>query len=208
MPPPSAAAVFGPRLAMAVEFARLLATDGVERGLLGPQEVPRLWERHLLNCAVVAEIIAPGARAIDVGSGAGLPGVALALARPDLSMVLLEPMARRCAFLVEVVQRLGMAQVEVRRGRAEDGPRRPGADVAVSRAVAKLDPLVGWCLPLIRVGGRVLAMKGATAATELSHAAAVIHSAGGRHCRIRRCGVGVVDPPAIVVEILRGSLGH
>lgn len=204
-PPPAAAAVFGSRLALATKFACLLASDGVDRGLLGPREVPRVWERHLLNCAVVADIIPRGARVIDVGSGAGLPGVPIALARPDLSMVLLEPMARRCTFLTEVVRRLSLEHIEVRRARAEDAVRSPAADIAVARAVARLDPLANWCLPLVRVGGRLLAMKGAKAASELSDTAAAIWAAGGRDCRIRHCGVGLVDPPAIVVEIVRGS---
>src|ERR1700759_1061383 len=119
-PPAIAAQVFGPALPQAVEFASLLATDGVERGLIGPREVPRLWERHLLNCAVVAELLPDGADGVDVGSGAGLPGSVLALLRPETPIILLEPMLRRTVFLEECVARLDLPPVTGRRGRAED----------------------------------------------------------------------------------------
>ena len=119
-PPSAAEVVFGARLPLAVRYAELLAVSGVPRGLIGPREVPRLWERHLLNCAVVGEIIAPGARVVDLGSGAGLPGLPLALARPDLEITLLESMARRNAWLREIVTVLELP-VRVIRGRAEDG---------------------------------------------------------------------------------------
>jgi len=196
-----------------VQYAELLATAGVQRGLLGPREVLRLWDRHLLNCAVVAELIPPGARVIDVGSGAGLPGLVLALARPDLRITLLEPMTRRVAFLNQAVRELRLTGVDVRRGRAEEGQRSTGraarpvpeADVVTARAVAPLDQLVRWCLPLVGVGGRLLAIKGRSARTELDCHGDVVRATGGTSARIHRCGVGSVTPPTTVVEIVRGT---
>src|SRR5687768_3453683 len=161
--------LFGSRLPMAQQFADLLATAGVVRGLIGPREAPRLWERHLLNCAAVAELISPAATVIDVGSGAGLPGIVLAVARPDISVILVEPLARRTAFLDEAVSLLGLAdQVTVERGRAEEFVGRLSAEVVTARAVAPLDRLAGWCLPLTTLGGRLLALKGMTAADEVT----------------------------------------
>src|SRR5690348_8371022 len=150
---PEAAAVrFGSELARAQRYAEIMAGAGVERGLLGPREVDRIWDRHILNSAAVAELLDRGERIIDIGSGAGLPGIPLAIVRPDLEVVLLEPLLRRSEFLAEVVNQLGLA-VEVVRGRAEE----PGVrnrfgerDAAVSRAVASLDKLTKWSLPLLR----------------------------------------------------------
>src|ERR1700759_1962838 len=152
-PPAIAAQGFGPALPQAVEFASLLATDGVERGLLGPREVPRLWERHLLNCAVVTELIPDGAEVVDVGSGAGLPGLVLALLRPDGRMTLLEPMLRRTVFLEECVERLDLPHVTSRRGRAVVLAGTIRADVATSRAVAPLDRLIPLSGGGLRPGG-------------------------------------------------------
>src|SRR3954469_18453735 len=171
LPGPSASAVFGDRLPLAVRYAELLVTDGVVRGLIGPREAPRIWERHLLNCGVLSEIIPVGASVVDVGSGAGLPGIVLAVARPDLTITLVEPLARRTAFLSEAVTALGLdATVTVVRGRAEDLAGGPpvAADVVTARAVPPLDRLAGWCLPLAAVGGRLLALKGASAADEVA----------------------------------------
>ena len=199
MIPPAAAQVFGPSLDRAVAYAELLATAGTERGLIGPREGPRLWDRHLLNSAVVGELIPAGARVVDVGSGAGLPGVPLALARPDLDVVLLEPLARRVAFLSEAVADL--VNVTVVRGRAEEGHTRRAlgpADVVTARAVAPLDRLAGWCLPLARPGGTLLALKGSSAESELA--------GSGLAGEVVRCGVGVVDPPATVVVVSRGTV--
>jgi 16S rRNA (guanine527-N7)-methyltransferase len=198
--------VFGSRLPLAQEFARLLITDGVVRGLIGPREAPRIWERHLINCAVMSEMISLGASVVDVGSGAGLPGIVLAVARPDLTITLVEPLARRTAFLTEAVTALGLeATVQVVRGRAEDvidGPPA-GADVVTARAVAALDRLTGWCLPLARVGGRLLALKGASAADEAAEHRTAIVALGGSDPAVRTCGEGLIDPPATVVEIVR-----
>ncbi|GID98632.1 16S rRNA (guanine(527)-N(7))-methyltransferase RsmG [Amorphoplanes digitatis] len=196
---------FGDRLPLAVRYAELLVTDGVVRGLIGPREAPRVWERHLINCCVMSEMIPIGASVIDVGSGAGLPGIVLAVARPDLTITLVEPLARRTAFLSEAVTALGLdATVTVVRGRAEDlvgGP--PAADVVTARAVAPLDRLAGWCLPLAAVGGRLLALKGASAAEEVAEHREAIARLGGADPVVRLCGEGLIDPPTTVVEIVR-----
>jgi 16S rRNA (guanine527-N7)-methyltransferase len=206
---PTPDAVFGVRRSLARRYAEHLVTSGVERGLIGPREAPRVWDRHVLNCAVVAEIVPTGARLVDVGSGAGLPGIPLALARPDLQVVLLEPLARRVDWLREVIADLGLA-VEVERGRAEEPAIRrrwEGADVVTARAVAPLARLASWCVPLLRTGGMMLALKGAGAAAEVERDAAAVRSAGGGAARIVRCGAGTVDPlsTVVVVERVRGS---
>ena len=200
--PAEAGSVFGPAVDAAAEYARLLATEGTVRGLIGPREVPRLWERHLLNSAAIASLVPVGSRVVDVGSGAGLPGIPLALARPDLTVTLLEPLARRVAFLTECVRRLGLERVTVVRGRAEEGPIRRqlgGADVVTARAVAPLDKLAGWCLPLLRPGGLLLAMKGSTAAAEL---AATGPLPGAADALLTQAG----DPPATVIVVTRGTV--
>lgn len=204
----AAGQVFGDRLGLAQRYAELLATHGTVRGLIGPRETPRLWDRHLLNCAVLAELIPPGAVVADVGSGAGLPGIVLAVARPDLSVTLIESLARRTAFLDEAVESLGLDQVSVVRGRAEELVRRIGpVDIVTARAVAPLDRLVRWCLPLLPTGGRLLAMKGASAVDEVAAHETDIRRAGGGTPEIRHCGVGRVDPPTTVVEVLRDRTG-
>src|ERR1700761_3340985 len=207
-PPAIAAQIFGPALPQAVECASLLATDGVERGLLGPREVPRLWERHLLNCAVVAELIPDGAEVVDVGSGAGLPGLVLALLRPADPMTLLEPMLRRTTFLEECVVRLGLPHVTICRGRAEDLAGTIRADVATSRAVAPLDRLVPLSAGVLRPGGTILAIKGRDAAAELEHADPVLRRLGVRSADVVQAGKGIVEPPATVVRILTGQTGR
>jgi len=199
LPPPGAAAVFGPALGRAEAFARMLATRGVEWGLIGPHEVPRLWDRHLLNCAVVAELI--GARfqtLVDIGSGAGLPGIVLAMARPELNVILLEPMERRCRFLSECVAELGLANASVLRGRAEDTTLR--ADVATARAVAPLDRLAELAVGVVRPGGMVLAIKGRTAADELKKARPVLRRLGVRSAEVVQAGQGKVVPATTVVR--------
>jgi 16S rRNA (guanine527-N7)-methyltransferase len=200
--PQEAGSVFGPAIDAAAEYARLLATEGTVRGLIGPREVPRLWERHLLNSAAIASLVPAGSRVVDVGSGAGLPGIPLALVRPDLTVTLLEPLARRVAFLTECVDRLGLDRVTVVRGRAEEGPIRRelgGADVVTARAVAPLDKLAGWCLPLLRPGGLLLAMKGSTAASELAAAGPL---PGAADALVTQAG----DPPATVIVVTRGTV--
>ena len=194
-PPPLAAAVFGDRLEVAARYASWLAGAGVERGLLGPRETARLWDRHLLNCAVVGALIPAGAVVVDIGSGAGLPGVPLAIARPDLTVVLVESMLRRTTFLSEVVDDLGLAGVSVHRARAEDlaapSPRQTAraelsqlADVVTARAVAPIDKLARWALPLAKPEGVVLALKGSGAAEEVSSAWPSLRASGVRFARL------------------------
>ena len=190
--------MFGDRLDRALRYEAWLAGAGVERGLVGPREAPRLWQRHLLNSAVVGALLSPGEQVVDVGSGAGLPGIPLALTRPDCGFVLLEPLARRAVFLAEVVEDLGLAgQVRVVRARAEEHVRTGVAyDVAVARAVAPLDRLAGWCLPLLRPGGRLLALKGERAVDEIAATPALRAS-------IEHVGAGLVSPPTTVVVVAR-----
>lgn len=204
-PPPAAERVFGARLPLAVRYAELLATTGISRGLLGPREADRVWQRHVLNCAVIGEVIADGSAVVDAGSGAGLPGLPLALARPDLEVTLLEPMARRVTWLTEVVSELGLA-VRVHRGRAEEPAVRSalgGCDVVTARAVAPLGRLAGWTLPLLRPGGRLVAMKGETAGDEVASERAAVHGVGGQSIRLHDCGSGIVDPLTRVVLVER-----
>lgn len=210
---PAALTLFGDRLDLAAAYAELLATDGVVRGLIGPREAPRIWDRHLLNCAAVAERIPSGATVLDVGSGAGLPGLVLAIARPDLTVTLIEPLARRTSFLIEVVAQLGLAKsVRVFRGRADEAAtgssgRDPiSGDVVTARAVAPLDRLATWSLPLAVRGGRLLALKGSSAATEIEQHAEVVTRLGGGEPTVHLCGVDVIDPPTTVVEIVRERL--
>ncbi|GAA3751840.1 hypothetical protein GCM10022225_40230 [Plantactinospora mayteni] len=241
--------LFADRLPLAASYAELLAGPGVLRGLIGPRETPRIWDRHLLNCAAVVELLPVGASVVDVGSGAGLPGIVLAIARPDLAVTLVEPLARRAVFLAEVVTALDLADaVTVVRARAEElaasrresaggRRRRPGrsgrsaaplpvepggpvelanlpaelrvpADVVTARAVAPLDRLAGWCLPLARPGGRLLALKGASAAEEVAEHAEAVRRLGGSPPVVRHAGLGVVDPPTTVVEVVRERAGR
>jgi len=197
--------VFGDGASVAIKFAALLADHGVERGLIGPREVERLWDRHLFNSAVLAELVPQNCRAVDVGSGAGLPGIPLAIARPDLRLTLLEPMARRVAWLQEAVDTLGL-DVEVVRGRAEEPEvlrRLGGSDIVTARAVAPLERLAKWCLPLLRPGGQMLALKGASAAEELERDAAAVAKAGGSRQRVASCGTEVLEVPTTVVVVER-----
>lgn len=198
--------VFGPGLSRAERYADILASDGVERGLIGPREVDRIWDRHLLNSAVVGELLDRDARVVDIGSGAGLPGIPLAIARPDLDVVLLEPLLRRSDFLREVVSELGLA-VEVVRGRAEDRAvrdRLSGADAVVSRAVAALDKLTKWSMPLLRQDGLMVAIKGERAPEEVREHRRVMEASGAVNVRVVRCGVNIVEQPATVVVAQRG----
>jgi 16S rRNA (guanine527-N7)-methyltransferase len=203
--PPAAEMLFGERLPLAVEFAELLARHGVERGLIGPREVDRLWERHLLNSAVIAPLVPPETRVVDLGSGAGLPGVPLAIARPGLRITLLEAMARRVEWLEYVTAALGL-DITVVRGRAEEPAikrRVGGADVVVARAVAPLAKLCEWSLPLLGEGGSLIAMKGSSAADEVTRDREAVLRAGGSEPRIERCGTEVLSDPATVVIVDR-----
>lgn len=171
-PPPQAAEVFGERLPLAEAYAGWLADAGVVRGLIGPREVDRLWERHLLNCAALAEHVPADARVCDVGSGAGLPGLVLAIARPDLRVTLVEPLLRRTTFLDEVVADLGLTAVEVIRARADALHGERTFDVVTSRAVAPLPRLLEWSMPLVAPDGLMIAMKGSSVADEIAEARA------------------------------------
>ncbi|MGH4015582.1 MAG: 16S rRNA (guanine(527)-N(7))-methyltransferase RsmG [Pseudonocardiaceae bacterium] len=201
----AAQSVFGDRYAAAKRYAALLAGPGVTRGLIGPRETDRLWERHMLNSAVLGEVVPEGTQVLDVGSGAGLPGIPLALARPDLTVMLLEPMARRVTWLREVVADLGLP-ILVHRGRVEDAQVRAELgewEVVTARAVAPLGRLAGWCLPLVVPDGRLLAVKGATAGEEVARDAVEVRSAGGGTIDIVQCGVAVVRPPTTIVVVRR-----
>jgi 16S rRNA (guanine527-N7)-methyltransferase len=206
--PEAADAVFGPRLGAAARYAGILVTAGVERGLVGPHEADRVWDRHILNSAAVAELIDENARIADVGSGAGLPGIPLAIARPDLTVVLIEPLLRRSTFLAEVIEELGLASVTVVRGRAED-PRvsceHRDFDAVTSRAVAALDKLTRWSLPLLRPDGLMVALKGERAEAELEEHRRVMTSLGVVDARVMKCGVNYLTPPATAVVGRRAS---
>jgi 16S rRNA (guanine527-N7)-methyltransferase len=200
-----AAVLFGDRLEFAQRYVDMLADTGVTHGLIGPKEGDRVWQRHVLNCAVLAELVEPGARVLDMGSGAGLPGIPLALARPDLEIVLLEPLARRVDWLRTVLGELELP-VNVVRGRAEDAMVRKqwgGADVVTARAVAPLARLSGWGLPLLRPGGRLLAIKGASATDEVIRDRDAVRGFGGSAPHVVQCGGTHVDPPTTVVVVER-----
>ena len=177
-------------------YAGWLAEADVERGLIGPREADRIWDRHLANCAALEELVPTGASVIDIGSGAGLPGLVLAIVRPDLRVTLIEPLQRRCDFLAEVVADLGLA-VAIRRGRAQDVAVER-ADVVTARAVAPLAKLLTWALPLAAPGGVVLAMKGSSAQTEISQAGPQL---AGREADVLVCGAGYTQPPTTVVRV-------
>jgi 16S rRNA (guanine527-N7)-methyltransferase len=203
--PAAAAEIFGPRLEIAQRYADALGTSGVERGLLGPREVDRIWDRHLMNSAAVAELLGHGERVVDIGSGAGLPGIPLAIARPDLEVALLEPLLRRSEFLKEVVAELGLS-VEVVRGRAEASwvrERFGERDVAVSRAVAALDKLTKWSMPLLRPGGRMIAIKGERAPAEVEEHRRGMAALDAVDVRVVTCGASYLRPPATVVVAQR-----
>ncbi|MFE2716892.1 16S rRNA (guanine(527)-N(7))-methyltransferase RsmG [Streptomyces mirabilis] len=204
--PEQAREVFGDRFADAVRYAELLAETGVQRGLIGPREVPRLWERHLLNCAVLSEVVPEGVTVCDVGSGAGLPGIPLALVREDIKITLLEPLLRRTNFLTEVVELLGLDHVTVVRGRAEEVMGKlPAVHVVTARAVAPLDRLAAWGIPLLRPYGEMLALKGDTAEEELKSAATALSKLGAVETSILHVGEGIVDPLSTVVRVEVGE---
>ena len=200
--PETARGVFSSdRLVLAERYAELLATEGVVRGLIGPREAPRLWERHLLNSAVLAEAIPDGVTVCDIGTGAGLPGLVLAIARPDLTITLVEPLLRRTTFLVEVVDELGLASVEVVRGRAEVLHGARTFDIVTSRAVAPLERLLGWSMPLVAPTGALVAMKGESVVDEITAAQDFLHMWRCGVPEVFEVGTGVVDPPTTVVRV-------
>jgi 16S rRNA (guanine527-N7)-methyltransferase len=207
--PPEAADVFGGALEQARRYAGLLATDGVTRGLIGPRESERVWDRHLLNCAVVAELLPERGLLVDVGSGAGLPGVVLALLRPSLRVILLEPLLRRTVFLEECVAELGLSNTTVVRARAEEkAVAHIKADIATARAVAPLDRLVGWAARLLRPGGQLLAIKGQSAGEEIAAARPVLSCLGVQSSEVLRVGHGRVVATTTVVRVVMGGHGR
>lgn len=201
--PAYAADLFADRLPLARQFATVLATDGVRRGLVGPRESSRIWSRHLANCAVVTELIPTDTRVVDVGSGAGLPGLVIAIRRPDVLVDLIEPLQRRVDFLTDTVRALDLGeQVRVIRGRAEEASvigTVGAASVVTARAVAPLDRLVAWCLPLLEPEGRLVLIKGRSAAAEAGQHRDALRKTGARDVRVVRCGTGLIEPATTVV---------
>ncbi|MBA2697234.1 MAG: 16S rRNA (guanine(527)-N(7))-methyltransferase RsmG [Nocardioidaceae bacterium] len=194
--------LFGDRDEVIKRYVDLLATDAVTRGLIGPREVPRLWDRHIINCAVIEPAFGANTTVADIGSGAGLPGVVLAIARPDLQVAVVEPLLRRASFLGEAVAALGLDNVEVIRARAEQlhGGRR--FDSVTSRALAPLDRLLGWCWPLVGGGGQVAAIKGARANDELAeHADSIARLRPAGRAEVATYGENLVAQATIVVRI-------
>lgn len=190
---------FGDDLDLINRYVELLATWGIERGLLGPREAARLWGRHVLNCAVVMPRIPVGATVADVGSGAGLPGLVWAIGRRDLAVTLIEPLLRRTTFLTEVVEDLGLTNVSVVRGRAGDVSAT--FDVVTARAVADLGKLGGWCLPLVRPGGVFLALKGESAPAEVEMWTQTLRQDGATDIVVT--SYGDLETPTTVVEVSR-----
>lgn len=202
-----------------IAYHDILADAGVQRGLIGPREVPRLWDRHLGNCAAVViessangsiqprtDIVGSTSRVADIGSGAGLPGLVWSLVRPDLRVCLVEPLLRRATFLSETVSILGLDhRVEVVRSRAEDMPAGTVFDVVTARAVAPLERLSGWTLPLVAPGGRMVALKGASAEEERVRAEDAIRRSGGGGSDVRQVGQGLVETPTTVVVVERAD---
>jgi 16S rRNA (guanine527-N7)-methyltransferase len=206
-PPAVVLGRFADHVELLVRYADLLAGPGIVRGLLGPRELPRLWDRHLLNCIAVAELVPTDARVIDIGSGAGLPGLAIACVRPDIRVDLVESLRRRTDFLTEVVDTLGLAErVRVIRGRAEDQTviaQAGGAPVVTARAVAPLDRLVRWAAPLLAPGGSLVALKGDTAEQELAAHQSMLRRSRMESAGVMECGVGLVEPPTRVVRLIK-----
>ncbi len=199
-PPVEAEVVFADRLGLAVRYAAHLADTGVSHGLIGPREVPRLWERHLLNCALLTELLPDATSVVDVGAGAGLPGITLALRRPDLEVTLVEPLLRRATWLESVVADLELASVRVVRARAEDVAGEVTAPYVTARAVASLDKLVRWGAPLLTPGGELLAIKGRTAEAELAEHRSLL-AGWDVTGEVVRLGVGLVAEPTVVVRL-------
>jgi 16S rRNA (guanine527-N7)-methyltransferase len=196
------------RLPLAERYAELLATDGVVRGLIGPREAPRLWDRHLVNCALLADLVPEGVTVCDIGSGAGLPGLVLAIARPDLRVTLVEPLLRRTTFLEEAVADLGLDTVEVVRGRADALHGRRRFAVVTSRAVAPLDRLLAWSMPLVEPTGALVAMKGSSATDEIEAARPVLSGMGCAEPEVVVLGEGVVPSTTLAVRVAWADPGR
>jgi 16S rRNA (guanine527-N7)-methyltransferase len=197
--PAAAVAIFGDQIDQARSFAQTLANDSDELGLLGPRELDKLWSRHILNSAVVAELVRPGDKVADVGSGAGLPGIPMAIARPDAEFVLIEPMERRSSWMVEVVDDLGLKNVRILRSRAEDVSEQD-FDIVTARAVAALDKLLKMCVPLLKPGGALIALKGSKAAEEIANSKKLEKKLGIPSFEILVCGEKFLAEPTSVVK--------
>lgn len=200
--PDIAKEIFGDRLDLAVAYHDSLATTAAERGFIGPKEVERLWERHILNCAVVGEAFAPDLKVADIGSGAGLPGIPLAIARPDLQITLIEPLLKRSVYLGEVKEALNLDNVTVVRGRAEE-QKKGQFDAVTSRAVAPLGKLAGWSLPLVKHGGQMVALKGASVSEELERDRKEVTKAGGGDVEIFTVGAALAEPTTLIRIVRR-----
>lgn len=204
--PPAAAEIFGDNLEKAIAYHESLATDGSVRGFIGPREVPRLWDRHILNCGVIGEAMDEGISVTDIGSGAGLPGIPLAIARPDLNITLIEPLLKRSVYLNEVKEALNLDNVTVIRGRAEEKVVRKQVglvDIVTSRAVAPLGKLATWSLPLVKIGGRMVAMKGSSVEEEIERDAKEIRKAGGTDIKVYTVGEALLSEPTTLISIRR-----
>ena len=197
--PESAKAIFGLQIEEARAFAQKLANDSDDLGLLGPRELDKLWSRHILNSAVVAETVKPGDHVADVGSGAGLPGIPMAIALPEARFVLIEPMERRSTWMLEVIQELGLTNVEVRRSRAEEVLNLK-FDIVTARAVAALDKLLRLTVPLLKPGGSLIALKGSKAAEEIEAAKKLQKKLGISSFEILICGEKFLAEPTSVVK--------
>jgi 16S rRNA (guanine527-N7)-methyltransferase len=196
--------VFGPHLALAERFASILADTGVSHGLIGPREVPILWDRHILNCAVAHEAFPEGAAVVDVGSGAGLPGLALAIVRPDLHLHLVEPMLRRTNWLSVTIGELGLDNCTVHRGRAEEFAGVLSAPYATARAVARIDKLARWTFPLLADGGSLVALKGGSAAEELAAEEKVLRKLGMTSSRVVSYGADLLPVATTTLQLTVG----
>lgn len=204
--PPAAAEIFGDNLEKAIAYHESLATDGSVRGFIGPREVPRLWDRHILNCGVIGEAMDEGISVADIGSGAGLPGIPLAIARPDLNITLIEPLLKRSVYLNEVKEALNLDNVTVVRGRAEEKVVRKQVglvDIVTSRAVAPLGKLATWSLPLVKIGGRMVAMKGSSVEEEIERDAKEIRKAGDTDIKVYTVGEALLSEPTTLISIRR-----
>jgi len=196
--PAVASTIFGERIELARGYASLLARDSDLLGLLGPREMPKLWTRHILNSAVVAELIEDGKTVCDIGSGAGLPGIPLAIAKPNCKFTLIEPMERRSDWLRDVAAELGLTNVEVLRARAEEVGS--AYDIATARAVSALPKLLRMCVPLVHHGGEILAMKGSKAAEEIEESRKLSKKLGIASFEILQTGVDLLSEPTSVVR--------
>jgi 16S rRNA (guanine527-N7)-methyltransferase len=199
--PKEAQEVFGSHIAQARQYFDLLVRDGDLLGLIGPRELPKLWSRHILNSAVVAELVEDGQTVADVGSGAGFPGVPMAIMKPHTKFVLIEPMERRANWLSEVVvPTLGLENVKVLRGRAEEAPLR-NYDVTTARAVSALPKLLRMLAPLTVAGGQVLAMKGSKAQEEIEDSKSLAKKLKLDSFEIITVGENLLIDPTTVVRV-------